>query len=108
MWGEMLGLGPVLKAVADPAFGEQIKGFLMAMQATHALAAESIVRVDRLERKLDLIMLALGVDDAHFDGVAGRSAISAERGADGAGRPPLTSRVADDGIERTAPARRLA
>jgi hypothetical protein len=52
MWGDMLGLGPLMKAVSDPTFHDQIRGFLGAMQATHALAAECIVRCDRLERKL--------------------------------------------------------
>jgi hypothetical protein len=109
MWGDMLGLGPLMKAVSDPTFHDQIRGFLGAMQATHALAAECIVRCDRLERKLDALLRLQGINpDVEFDGTGIGPAIPAQHGADGAGGHAVAAGARDNGAGGAAAPRRLA
>jgi hypothetical protein len=49
MWANMLGLGPLLGAINDPSFQDQIKAIVFAINDTGA-------RVARIEEKLDQIL----------------------------------------------------
>ena len=109
MWGEMLGLGPLLKTVADPAFHDQIKTFLGAMQATYQVTQQCLERVDRIERKLDLLLQERGIDpDADYRSADLRPALPTQRGPAGNGGRALTASTADDGSVGFEATRRTA
>jgi len=109
MWGEMLGLGPLLKTVADPAFHDQIKSFLGAMQATYQITSQCLERVDRIERKLDLLLQERGIDpDVDYRKADFGPAIPAQLGPAGNGGRAVTGGTADDGSLGLEATRRIA
>lgn len=103
MWADMLGIGPLLKTVADPAFQAQLRGFLEAMQQT-------LIVAQRTEAKVDLIARQLGVTFDGLDGgsLDGRSALPAGDGTAATRGPGLAARLGHDGAGAAAAPRAAA
>lgn len=102
MWGDMFGIGSLIKVITDPG-----------LQAhTHAMLGAVIEGANanrRIEEKLDRLLKALGheISDINARWPAGLQfspTLLTADGADGAGRPPLASGAPDDGASGTADA----
>lgn len=86
MWLDLLGLGPLIATVQDPAFAQTVQGMVGTFQDIHQ-------RQVRIEAKLDLL-LALG--GAH-GGRAGITAVPIDNGPVTDRPSAVARRIADDG-----------
>jgi hypothetical protein len=92
LWGDMFGIGSLLKTMSDPALGANINAMLLSVIEASKSSA-------RVEAKLDQLLKALA------DG-NGNAALSLANGTDGSGRPSAPSGALDDGSSFTANADR--
>jgi hypothetical protein len=84
LWANMLGIGPILATINDPAFLDQIKAFVVAVTDTQQRCA-------RIEAKLDYLIAAEARDGRRV------TAISVEQRPTGTGGHTVTGGAADDG-----------
>jgi hypothetical protein len=92
MIANMMGLGPLMAQMQDPAFLAQVKAIVDAIAETRA-------RVERIENLLSFPIARLP------DGDETRTAAAAfaQLGADGTGTRAVASGAADDGTSGTSP-----
>ena len=99
MWGDMLGIGPVLQALKDPQFFAQMNQLFVGL-------IELDKRTIRLEAVVNAIAERIGVDIA---GVGVGPAVPPGNGPNGQhGGSGAAGVAADDGNGVTPPARRIA
>jgi hypothetical protein len=93
MVGNMLGLGPLMSQMQDPAFLAQVKAIIDAIAETRA-------RVERIENLLAFLVSKVSSDDERtIAATLGR----AELGTLGAGTCAATGGAADDGTGNAPP-----
>lgn len=103
MWGDMFGLGPLLRIASDPAIVHQALGILSQLAEAGAVNR-------RLEAKLDILLAAGGHDlesiNRAIDATARPSFLPTINGTVGAVGAAATGRPSDDGTGRAAAAAR--
>jgi hypothetical protein len=72
LWGDMFGLGPVMRLINDPALGDNAKKAMAAIIASHETIA-------RIEAKLDVLLRAQGHDPGTIGQLAALPAGVADR-----------------------------
>jgi hypothetical protein len=96
LWGDMFGLGPLMKMITDPALGLHAHGMMEAI-------IEGAKASGRIEAKLNKLLEALGHDVADIERTAAMArnqrppVLLAANGADGDRRFAVASGAADDG-----------
>lgn len=99
LWGDMFGLGPMLKMISDPNLGNTALAMMQAIM-------ESAKANARIEAKLNAILERHGYDLAQFDNAAGSAGPVATVfdaiGRDGIGGFTPPSFVADNGTGAAA------
>jgi hypothetical protein len=88
MFLDMLGLGPLVKMLSDPASLQQAQNIVNIILDTHA-------RCVRVEAKLDLLLSGEG--DGHDNFTAMAALIPGGVGADGTRGPAVTGGASHDG-----------
>jgi hypothetical protein len=90
LWGNMFGVGPLLKLISDPALGAHAHAMMQAI-------IEGAQASARTEAKLNALLKALGHEiDNRATALAAPALLGAD-GRDGAGRPPLASLAPHNG-----------
>jgi hypothetical protein len=92
MVGNMLGIGPLMSQMQDPAFLAQVKAIIDAIAETRA-------RVERIENLLAFLVSKVASDD---DRTIAATLGRAELGTLGAGACAAASGVAHDGVSDAA------
>lgn len=83
LWGEMFGLGPLMRLIQDPQLGAKTHQAVQAIIDGHA-------RMVRIEAKLDALLQGVPYADTAAPAVFARL-------SDGPGGPTVASSTADDG-----------
>jgi hypothetical protein len=92
LWANMLGIGPLLNTINDPAFLDQIKQFVAAVVDTQQRAA-------RIESKLDYLIAR---DRERGNTPRLLAPVPTEQRSPGAGGHTASGGVADNGTGATA------
>lgn len=89
LWGDMFGMGSLLKLVSDPALGAHAHQMMGAL-------IEAAQASQRIEKKLDTLLKALGHE---IDGIATRTEndLAAAQARPGVAPPLLAAHRADGG-----------
>jgi hypothetical protein len=101
LWGDMFGLGPLMKVISDPALGQHAQAMMQAI-------AEGANASRRIEVKLNRLLEALGHDVSDIErSTASHAArppalLEGDRAA-GDRRPSFASQPSDDGAGGRSP-----
>jgi hypothetical protein len=92
LWGNVFGLGPIVKLINDPQLADNAKKAMAAIIASHETIA-------RIENKLDVLLRAQG----HDPGTIGRAAALPAGEPDRDRGPTLASVAPDNGAGDATP-----
>jgi hypothetical protein len=102
LWGNMFGLGPIMRLINDPQLGQQAQRLIAEMMASQHIVRRLEDGQRRIEAKLDLLLEAASVD-IPAELRRPDDAVVPVGMSDGAGGHAVTDVPFDDGAGERAP-----